>query len=352
VTWISGGRGERAATGLALALLASLVLSCGGDPASPANPHAPTLSVGGSLSAAEETTRVIAVTATDADGDTLTLSASGLPGFASFADLGGGAGELTLAPRLGEAGSYPGVVLKAGDGELADSLVVTLAVTPMARIEDALLYEPITFCLAGDDQPDTLFIYNRSDYALHWRPIHVPEGAQGLDTPREVAPHSVETVPWTWTPTAPLPLVDTLVALTNDQDHARVEIPFRAVAAGAIDMVAPPAPWLFAPEDGAVFTLVRKEGTDSLFADIDVAWSEIDDCSGVQYWLEISRTPVFPSKPIRFITRATAVTVVAEQVLGTAVDDRGIAYWRVFAKDDAGLVGPYGEVRTWTVVGP
>jgi hypothetical protein len=63
-----------------------------------------------------DTTRQIAVTATDAAGDVITLSAISLPGFASFQDNGNGNGVITLSPAATDIGTYA-FVIKAADNK-------------------------------------------------------------------------------------------------------------------------------------------------------------------------------------------------------------------------------------------
>lgn len=63
-----------------------------------------------------DTTRQIAVAATDAAGDTITLSAITLPGFATFQDNGNGNGTITLSPTATDIGKYT-LVIKAIDNK-------------------------------------------------------------------------------------------------------------------------------------------------------------------------------------------------------------------------------------------
>ncbi|UCJ09205.1 T9SS type A sorting domain-containing protein [Chitinophaga pendula] len=62
------------------------------------------------------TQKVIALTATDADGDALTLSASRLPAFAAFTDNGNGTGTITFSPGATDLGTYADIEIKAADG--------------------------------------------------------------------------------------------------------------------------------------------------------------------------------------------------------------------------------------------
>ncbi|GAA0565636.1 fibronectin type III domain-containing protein [Chitinophaga japonensis] len=61
-----------------------------------------------------DATQQVALTATDAPGDVITLSATGLPGFITLQDNGNGNGTLNLAPTSGDIGKYT-VEVKATD---------------------------------------------------------------------------------------------------------------------------------------------------------------------------------------------------------------------------------------------
>ncbi|WP_251343663.1 PKD domain-containing protein [Haloplanus halophilus] len=73
----------------------------------------------------------VAVTASD-DADTPTLSASGLPAFATFTDDGDGTGNLTLDPQSGDAGTYQVTVTATDGAGLTDSRTVNVTVTEPA----------------------------------------------------------------------------------------------------------------------------------------------------------------------------------------------------------------------------
>lgn len=89
------------------------------DESSAAN-EAPVLDVIGNQSVEEGSVKTVNISASDPDGDPLTLSAANLPGFASFCDTGGGKGALTLSPKVGDAGSYQ-VTVSASDGKSSSS---------------------------------------------------------------------------------------------------------------------------------------------------------------------------------------------------------------------------------------
>ena len=73
------------------------------------------------------------VSATDADGTTPALSATGLPAFCSFTDNLNGTGTLICTPGFTDAGLYTGLTITASDGFLADSKTFSLTVTNVNR---------------------------------------------------------------------------------------------------------------------------------------------------------------------------------------------------------------------------
>jgi hypothetical protein len=68
------------------------------------------------------------VTATDPDGTTPGLSATNLPGDASFVDHADGTGTFTWDTLAEDAGTYAGVVFTASDGKLSDTETITISV--------------------------------------------------------------------------------------------------------------------------------------------------------------------------------------------------------------------------------
>ena len=69
----------------------------------------------------------LTVTATDPEGDTVTLTAAGLPAGATWVDQGHGMGVVTWQPRPQQAGDYP-VTFTASDGELSTSQTLHITV--------------------------------------------------------------------------------------------------------------------------------------------------------------------------------------------------------------------------------
>jgi hypothetical protein len=97
----------------------------------------PTLSVGTAVS--------IALTATDADGDALSLTVASLPPFASFSDLGNGTGTLSLHPAQGQAGTYNLTATATDSKGASASFVLTVTVTPAANQPPTANAQQLTF---------------------------------------------------------------------------------------------------------------------------------------------------------------------------------------------------------------
>lgn len=79
----------------------------------------------------------LTISASDPDGDIITLSASGLSPFATFRDNGDGTGRLVLQPGLNDSGIYQGVRITASDGNLTDSLSFTIRVRDLGTATPA-----------------------------------------------------------------------------------------------------------------------------------------------------------------------------------------------------------------------
>ncbi len=89
--------------------------------------RAPAWSTIGDLVVLEGTTETLAISASDPDGDLLTLSLVSAPSFVALTDNGDGSGVLTLSPEFAAAASYT-VTVQASDGALnaQTSFVVTV----------------------------------------------------------------------------------------------------------------------------------------------------------------------------------------------------------------------------------
>ena len=116
-----------------------------GTPAA-SDSEAVTLTIGGTVNAppvlgaiGNRTTRVgqalhAAISATDADGDALAFSATGLPAGATLTDSGNGAASLDWTPGAGDVGSHPVTVTVRDDGspQESDSEAFSLVVQAVA----------------------------------------------------------------------------------------------------------------------------------------------------------------------------------------------------------------------------
>ena len=112
--------------------------------------QAPILNAIGNQSVNEGDVEVVTVTASDPDGPPQPLlSAANLPGFATFLDLGGGNGTLTLAPTFSDGGSYSGIVITAKDATDPTSLVSETIAISANEINPPPVLDPV-----GDQQLD------------------------------------------------------------------------------------------------------------------------------------------------------------------------------------------------------
>ncbi len=100
---------------------------------------APVLTAIADAQVMETQTLDIGLSASDADGDGLSLSETGLPGFCALTDNGDGSGNIACAPLAGDAGSASITVTVSDDGSpnLTDQQSFTLTVTPAALDTDA-----------------------------------------------------------------------------------------------------------------------------------------------------------------------------------------------------------------------
>ncbi len=92
---------------------------------------------------AEDQTLQVPVSATDPDGDNITLTVQNLPSFGSFQQTGNGVGVITFAPNFNHAGSYPNIIVNAcddGTPVLCDADTFNLTVLEVNRAPEL---EPI-----------------------------------------------------------------------------------------------------------------------------------------------------------------------------------------------------------------
>ncbi|MGV3485086.1 MAG: malectin domain-containing carbohydrate-binding protein, partial [Planctomycetaceae bacterium] len=102
----------------------------------------PTLAAIGNKDVIAGTSQSYTITATDPDaGQTLTLTASNLPPFASFFDDGNGTGTLTISPGAGDVGTYPAPTITVTDnGVPVKSDLETFTIDVTANIEPTVVY--------------------------------------------------------------------------------------------------------------------------------------------------------------------------------------------------------------------
>lgn len=337
---------NRSAAALAV-FLAAAAVSCGDDPARPPDTGPVFTELSGPVAMAEVETKTVAVLATDPDGAAITLGLTADPDFASLVDHGDGSGDVTFFAALGDAGQRP-VTVTAASSSGTGSLDITVQVSAVTPASGGLFAEPPSACVSGTETGGTLTLYNRSTESLILQPIRPVAGADALNQRRILGPQGVLNVVWTWNPGGPYPAADTLVALTNDPQWPRLVFPLRREdPAGFTDITAPDAPRLAYPEDQAVFILAYNPDTMMDEVEIPVAWSTVDDCSGIDHYrLQIAADAAFTNVLFGADLTDTFTLVVAED------GDQGTAYWRVFAVDGRGLTSAPSAVRSWTVTGP
>lgn len=110
----------------------------------PVDAGTPNLDAIDDASVTEANTLVVPFSATDPDGDDLTLSAFGLPGFAEFTDDGDGTGQIEFAPGFGDAGTYEISVTATDDSpdERNDTELFTVTVDPINPAECVRIWLP------------------------------------------------------------------------------------------------------------------------------------------------------------------------------------------------------------------
>jgi hypothetical protein len=95
--------------------------------------HAPTIATIAAQTVAENATLTFTVTASDLDGDAITLTAESLPANATFVDNGNRTGTFTFNPSYDQAGPYS-VLFRASDGTDDATLTVSITVTDTNRL--------------------------------------------------------------------------------------------------------------------------------------------------------------------------------------------------------------------------
>lgn len=92
----------------------------------------PILASVGDQSVDEGTVADVSISATDPNGDALSLTANGLPLFATIIDNGDGSGVLTIAPNFEDAGVY-NISISASDGEITDTESINIIINNVNR---------------------------------------------------------------------------------------------------------------------------------------------------------------------------------------------------------------------------
>lgn len=85
--------------------------------------HLPVIPNVADLRLVEGTTASRWVNATDADGHAIVMSATGVPSWATFTDLGAGVSTLSASPPVGSPGVYPVTVTATANGKTANRVV-------------------------------------------------------------------------------------------------------------------------------------------------------------------------------------------------------------------------------------
>ena len=91
--------------------------------------NTPPTVTGGTITVNGGTAQSIQVQAFDAEQSTLTLTAGGLPSFATFTNNGGGLGTLALSPGASVSGQFT-ITVTANDGDVAGSGTIVVTVNP------------------------------------------------------------------------------------------------------------------------------------------------------------------------------------------------------------------------------
>ncbi|WP_458628303.1 choice-of-anchor Q domain-containing protein [Winogradskyella sp. PC D3.3] len=97
----------------------------------------PTLTYIGNQNVQEQSTLNVNITASDMDGDALSIASNNLPNFASLTDNGDGTAVIFLSPQLGDASTYSATINVSDGIETVTetiSIVVTAYQTPVAGV--------------------------------------------------------------------------------------------------------------------------------------------------------------------------------------------------------------------------
>ncbi len=162
--------------------------------------RAPVLSSIGNQSGNENEPLTFAVTATDPDGDAITLSATNLPDDATFTDNGDGTGNFSWITDFNDVGNYDNVTFTASDGDLSDLESITISIGDVNRppvlssIGDKSVDEnqnlSFTVTASDPDGGDVLTLssstlatgasFNTSNGAFSWTPSYSDSGTYNI----------------------------------------------------------------------------------------------------------------------------------------------------------------------------
>lgn len=162
--------------------------------------RAPVLSSISNQSGNENDTITFTVTATDPDGDAITLSAINLPDDATFTDNGDGTGNFSWITDFNDVGNYDNVTFTASDGDLSDLESITISIGDVNRppvlssIGDKNVFEnqALNFIVTATDPDngDVLTLssstlptgasFNTSNGAFSWTPSYNDSGTYNI----------------------------------------------------------------------------------------------------------------------------------------------------------------------------
>lgn len=134
------------------------------------------------VSVTEGDTTTVDITASDPDGDPLTLTAENVPDNMTFTDNGDNTGTITFNPDFVQAGIYD-ITIIASDGEFEDTLIVTITVDDSGPMPPSFIALDSQFV----DEVSTLtFIVRTTDLDNDTTAItaeNLPSGATFTDNP-------------------------------------------------------------------------------------------------------------------------------------------------------------------------
>jgi hypothetical protein len=160
---------------------------------------APVLAAIGNKSVNENALLTISLSATDADGDTLTFTSTTRPTGATLTDHGNGTATFSWTPTYAQAGSYP-ITFTVSDGTLTDAEAITVTVNNVNR---APVWTPIPdkTVTVGNLLQFDVSATSPDGHALDLY-VNVASGPLLEDPPFTLDDHGNGTGTFTWTPIA------------------------------------------------------------------------------------------------------------------------------------------------------